>query len=194
MVLLISGSPKKKSNCNQLVEYIKDKLSKENIPSDILKLSEVKISPCLDCGGCRKQPTCKINDDYNQIIPLFEKAKIIVVASPVYFGNVTAQLKALFDRTVGLRRNGSPLEHKFGAGIAVGGSRNGGQEFTLMAIQNWLHIHGMFSFPDSKPYSHFGGILTAHSFDEAEKDSIGMETVNALINNILFINKNYSHA
>ena len=65
------------------------------------------------------------------------------MATPVYFGSVTAQVKTLFDRSVLLRRQGFQLKSKLGAGMAVGGSRNGGQEKTIQVVQDWMHIHGM---------------------------------------------------
>ncbi len=193
MILIISGSPKKNSNSNQLAEYLKNKYQKEKIEVNVIKLSDQIILPCIDCGACRNTLNCPRKDDFSNLLPLFQSAKIIIVISPVYFGNVPSQLKALFDRSVMLRRNSFLLEHKFGAGIVIGGSRNGGQEFTLSAIHNWFHIHGMFSFPDSKPSSHFGSILTARNPGEVFSDDLGMETVIGLTNNIDYLLTNYLH-
>ncbi len=112
-----------------------------------------------------------------EIYPLLEDADGIVVASPVYFGCMTAQLKALFDRTLMLRRQGFLLSGKVGGAIAVGGSRNGGQEKTVQAIHDWMHIHGMIVVGDN---SHFGGIVHV----PAESDEVGMQTVRDTIGKI----------
>ena len=55
------------------------------------------------------------------VLEALEKADGIIVASPVYFGNVTGQLKAVFDRTIPLRRQGNKLKDKIGCAITVGG-------------------------------------------------------------------------
>ena len=94
----------------------------------------------------------------------------IIVASPVYMGNYPAQLKALFDRSVLLRRKNFALKNKVGAALSVGGSRNGGQEKTIQSIHDWMHIHGMIIVGDD---AHFGGI----AWNPVEEDAVGMQTV-----------------
>ena len=187
MLLAISGSPKKKSNTTSVLNHLIHKCSEHQIPHHLIELAELNIKPCLDCGSCRNTLQCPINDDFNKLLQIFQKAKVIVLGSPVYFGSVTAQLKALMDRTVLLRRNTAILANKFGAGIAIGGSRNGGQELTLQTIHNWMFIHGMFVFSDATPTSHFGGALQGRGSEEALKDQIGMETVENLAKNIINI-------
>jgi multimeric flavodoxin WrbA len=93
-----------------------------------------------------------------------------VVASPVYFGSITGQLKTVFDRTIPFRRQGFKLKNKVGCGITVGGARNGGQEKAMEAIHAWMHIHGMIVVGDD---SHFGGIAVR----PASEDRIGKKTV-----------------
>jgi len=112
-----------------------------------------------------------------EIYPLLERADGIIVASPVYFGCMTAQLKALFDRTRVLRRQGFLLSGKVGGAIAVGGSRNGGQEKTLQAIHDWMHIQGMIVVGDN---NHFGGIVQV----PAESDEVGIQTVRDTVGKI----------
>ena len=112
-----------------------------------------------------------------KILAALEKADGIIVASPVYFGSITAQLKALFDRTIPLRRRGSLLKNKAGCALSVGGSRNGGQEKTLETVHAWMHIHGMIVVGDD---AHFGGIAVR----PAAEDRIGRKTVVASANKL----------
>jgi multimeric flavodoxin WrbA len=111
------------------------------------------------------------------VLDWLEKADGIIVASPVYFGCVTAQLKAVFDRTIPLRRQGFRLKDRIGCAIAVGGSRNGGQEKVLEAVHAWMHIHGMIVVGDN---SHFGGIAVR----PAAEDRVGRKTVAASANKL----------
>ena len=85
----------------------------------------------------------------NRIYEILESADGLIVSSPVYFGTLSGQLKMLFDRTLLLRRNGFLLKDKIGAALAVGASRNGGQEYTIWSIHAWMHIHGMIVVGDA---------------------------------------------
>jgi multimeric flavodoxin WrbA len=105
-----------------------------------------------------------------RILTALQKADGVIVASPVYFGCVSAQLKAVFDRTIPLRRQGLKLKDKVGCAISVGGARNGGQEKAIEAIHSWMHIQGMIVVGDD---SHFGGIAVR----PAAEDRIGRKTV-----------------
>jgi multimeric flavodoxin WrbA len=94
-ILLITSSPRKKSNstfiAQHIAEGIKGKIEKVNI-------CDYKINPCTGCDNCRKNFKCVINDDVKDIIKKVEMANIIIVASPIYFTGVPAQLKAFIDR------------------------------------------------------------------------------------------------
>jgi len=174
----ISGSPRKHQNSEQLVNTALGTAEDRGFEVDQIFLSEHTITPCTGCGGCADADgVCVIRDDMTALYALLEDADAIIVASPVYFGCMTAQLKALFDRTLPLRKRGFLLSGKIGGAIAVGGSRNGGQEKTIQAIHDWMHIHGMIVVGDN---SHFGGIVYA----PAESDIMGMQTVADTINKI----------
>jgi multimeric flavodoxin WrbA len=171
----ISGSPNIAGNNEKIIEMALDIANEQGYKTDKIFLSKLKISPCDDCGACRKGKICPIDDDMAQIYEKLEASDAIIVSSPVYFGSVTAQIKALFDRSILLRRNGFLLKGKVGGAIAVGGSRNGGQEFTINAIHSWMHIHGMIVVGDM---SHFGGI----ALKPVESDEVGLKTVKDTVN------------
>ena len=173
----ISGSPREHQNSEQLIETALGIADDRGFETDRIFVSECTIAPCTACDVCRDAKRCAIEDDMTRIYPTLEDADAIIVASPVYFGCMTAQLKALFDRTRPLRRHGFLLSGKVGGAIAVGGSRNGGQEKTIQAIHDWMHIHGMIVVGDN---NHFGGIVYA----PAESDITGMQTVADTINKI----------
>ncbi len=177
MILAISGSPREGSNTAGALRYVLEGCEGE---SKLVELAGLDVRPCNVCDVCKKQMECPIEDDFGGLVDDFLRAKVILVGSPVYFGGVTAQLKALMDRTLPFRRNGFLLENKFGCGVAVGGSRNGGQELTVQAIQAWMLIHGMNVFSDGRPTSHFGGILTAHKAGEVMGDEIGVKTLDGV--------------
>ncbi|AKB55524.1 iron-sulfur protein [Methanosarcina sp. A14] len=169
-ILGISGSPRKGKNCEKMILTALEIAKERGFETDTVFISNMEIAPCKVCGACVENDSCVIEDDMEEVYEKMRSADGIIVASPVYMGNYPAQLKALFDRSVLLRRNNLALKNKVGAALSVGGSRNGGQEKTIQSIHDWMHIHGMIVVGDN---SHFGGI----AWNPVEEDSIGMQTV-----------------
>lgn len=99
-VLILSGSPRKNGNSDILCdEFMKGALEKGNHVEKI-RVAEKNIDYCRACYGCRNTGTCVIKDDMSEIIEKMIEADVLVMASPVYFYSIDAQLKALIDRTV----------------------------------------------------------------------------------------------
>ncbi|MDK2893143.1 flavodoxin family protein [Methanohalophilus sp.] len=169
-VLGISGSPKSGGNTENMIEEALKIAQERGFETDHVYISENNIKPCTACGRCYDNDECSIKDDMTDVYDKLVEANAIIVASPVYFGSPTAQLKALLDRSVLHRRHNFRLANKIGAAMAVGGSRNGGQEKTIQVIHDWMHIHGMIVVGDG---GHFGGITRKPSADDNE----GMKTV-----------------
>lgn len=166
----ISGSPRKGGNCEKMIKTVLKAAENRGFETEEVLVSALKIAPCKACGACRERGSCIIEDDMETVNEKLAQADGIIVASPVYMGNYPAQLKALFDRSVILRRQDFALKNKVGAALTVGGSRNGGQEKTIQSIQDWMHIHSMIIVGDG---AHFGGI----TWNPAEEDEVGMKTV-----------------
>ena len=86
----------------------------------------------------------------------FVSANGIIAGSPVYFGTMSAELKDMFDRFVGLRREGG-MEGKIGAGFATSGHLTGGKETTILSILQAMLIYGMIIVGDPiKVGGHYG--------------------------------------
>jgi multimeric flavodoxin WrbA len=169
-ITCISGSPNAGGNNEKLLDIVIGLIRERGYETDAILLSKLNVQPCTDCSVCKKAKECPIDDDMSGILDKLETSDAFIITSPVFFGCMTAQLKALLDRTIVLRRNGFLLKGKPGAALAVGGSRNGGQELTIQAIQSWMHIHGMIVVGDG---AHFGGIATK----PVETDDVGLKTV-----------------
>jgi len=169
-ILGISGSPRRGQNCEKMIGVALELAKERGFETDTVFLSNNNIAPCKACGACREKDFCVIDDDMEEVYEKMRAADGIIVAAPVYMGNYPAQLKALFDRSVLLRRKDFALKDKVGAALSVGGSRNGGQEKTIQSVHDWMHIHGMIVVGDN---AHFGGI----TWNPAEEDAVGMQTV-----------------
>lgn len=133
-ILHISGSPRKQSNTDCLLNCILNQTGGE-----FIKLTDYSIDPCSSCWACLKNGSCPINDDMsNVLIPKILVADVLVIGTPVYFNNVTAQLKSFIDRTWSIRGR---LRNKIGATVVVG--RKYGAEGAITAVNSFFLKHEM---------------------------------------------------
>jgi multimeric flavodoxin WrbA len=100
--LTIWGSPRRGGNSEILLEAFNEGAREGGAEVERLALRELKISPCLEIYHCFKDGTCPIKDD---MLPLYDKllqADVVALASPIFFYSLSAQAKALVDRTQAL--------------------------------------------------------------------------------------------
>ena len=99
-VLILSGSPRRNGNSDSLCdEFFRGAEDAGNQVEKIF-IRDKKIGYCNACYGCRKTGKCVIKDDMAEILEKMHWADVIVMASPVYFYSIDAQMKALIDRTL----------------------------------------------------------------------------------------------
>lgn len=184
-IIGISTSPRKNKSTHFLLEQCLNevKFTAEaaggNIDVELIDLSPLKFHGCISCDTCKKSMSCSQQDDFQPLIPKLADPKVagIIVATPVYMGSMSSQAKAFLDRTVLFRRNGFMFKNKLGGVIAVGGSRNGGQELTIQAVHAAMMIHDMIIVGDG---DHFGGAAWANHPDGYEGDTTGIATAKNL--------------
>ena len=129
-VLGIAGSPRRGGNTDLLLaEVLKGAASKGAEVKTII-LNDLKITPCQHCDACLEAGNCKIQDDMQMIYRELEEADRIVLASPIQFMSVTAQMKAMIDRCQALwarkyvlKRPPLGSKERKGLLIAVGGMK-----------------------------------------------------------------------
>ncbi len=97
-ILGIVGSKRKKGNTSSLVLKALESAKGDGVETDVIFLGDYSIKGCTGCEGCRDTYKCVINDDMQKIYPLLLEADGIILGSPTYFYNVTADVKAFIDR------------------------------------------------------------------------------------------------
>lgn len=99
-ILGLQGSPRKKGNTDFFLSTFLAAAEKQGAETEKVYVPGKNIQPCKGCGYCEKKGFCIIKDDdmKSGIYPLLRKADIVVAATPIYFYNTPAQLKALIDR------------------------------------------------------------------------------------------------
>ena len=173
-ILGINGSPRK-ANTDILLNEAMDSVTAEDVDTEIISLRKLDIRFCIGCFKCFDKNDnefgCQINRDaMDEIIPKLKSCHGLLLASPVYFGQVTAQMKAFMDRTEPLLRYAqspwrSSLKNKIGAGLVIGGNRHGGQETTLQSIHHFFFIHDMVvvgTGSEDRPGCYLGAAATTH--------------------------------
>jgi len=100
----LQGSPLKKGSTDYLLTRFMEAIEARGARVKIIDVPRKNIRPCRGCGFCEKKGYCVIDDDdmAGEIYGLLREAEIVVAASPVFFYSVTAQLKALIDRSQAL--------------------------------------------------------------------------------------------
>lgn len=168
-VLYISGSPRKGSNTDYLLD-----LMLSSTGGQFVKLADYQIEPCQSCWACQRLGECAVEDDMRRVlVSMLLAAEAIVLGSPVYFNNVSAQLKAFMDRSWSIRGR---LRNKIGGALVVG--RRYGAESAITAIHAFFLKHEMI--PANRGVS---GI--AFDRGDVEQDSEAMEAAKRLAERIL---------
>ncbi|HOV22514.1 MAG TPA: flavodoxin family protein [Candidatus Ratteibacteria bacterium] len=97
-VLGICGSPRRHGNSELLLDMFLKHVEKEEIKTKKFILNQMRFVACQECENVRNDGRCKIEDDMQKIYPEVENADVIVVASPIFFGSLSAQTKMMIDR------------------------------------------------------------------------------------------------
>ena len=180
-VLGINGSPHKNGNTAYALRYALSLLEEAGVETEYVALAEKEIHSCQGCFSCRSGE-CAHDDDMRSILDAMRRCDCLLLASPVYMGLVSGQMKTMMDRTVLLRvRERFELSGKVGAGIACGGFRNGGQELTLQCMHTFFLQQDMYAIADGPRFSHSGATIVG----EAEEDEVGLQTIRNMANKIV---------
>ncbi len=144
-IIALNGSHNEDGNCQFLINTILNDCKAMGAEIETINIYEAvmdsKTPFCTLCaskceGACYKGT--KLEKAFEKIV----KADAVIMASPVYFGNVTGQLKAFWDKTRGYRATKSFVGKPIGF-VTCGASRFGGQEETIRAMQTMALVHGM---------------------------------------------------
>ncbi len=99
LVLGFQGSPRKKGNTSFLLSTFMQTAESLGAQTRIIEVTQKNIIPCKEYVVCEKKGFCPIDDDIKtEIYPLIRQAEVVVLATPIFFFNMTAQLKAVVDR------------------------------------------------------------------------------------------------
>ncbi|HPW72517.1 MAG: flavodoxin family protein [Methanothrix sp.] len=178
MILGISGSPRKMAT-EHILGVALSMLEERGYETQLFTMRGKSISPCRHCDYCLKNKECIVKDDMYKLYPLIREAEGYVLATPVYNGSMSAQMKIAIDRTrATLAADPRSLRRKPGMAIAVGGDRMGGQELALQQIHAFYVLNGMIPVSGGFFGANLGATFWSHdTLEEAKKDDEGFRSL-----------------
>jgi multimeric flavodoxin WrbA len=143
IVVGVCGSPRKQAT-EHVLEQALDILGEKGFETRLWTVRGRQIDYCTHCDYCLANKACVIQDDIQELYVLLNQAKGIIMASPVYNGGVSAQIKTIMDRSrAAVASDKNFFKGKIGMGIVVGGDRAGGQELALTQIHTFYILNGI---------------------------------------------------
>ena len=185
-VIAFNGSARKDGNTAILINQVFSELEKQDIETEMIQLSGQKIRGCIACYKCfeNKDQRCSVkNDIVNDCIEKMLQADGVILASPTYFADVSAELKALIDRA-GLvaKANGDMFRRKVGAAVVA--VRRGGSIHAFDSMNHFFLISQMII-----PGSCYWNMAFGLEIGDVGKDEEGLQTMWTLGQNIAWLLK-----
>lgn len=140
-VIGISGSPIKNSNTDRVIQSV---LANTNLKTEFVKLSNLKVQPCIACLGCTKDNICKVSDDFQELAGKVKTADALVVGGYPPYGSIDAFTKAFLERLFSLRHQNGYNRGKFAVTVVTGIGRGApGLEEASNQLNHALTLEGM---------------------------------------------------
>ena len=152
-VLGIVCSPRKGGNTEILVGEALAAAREAGVETELFLVADKNIAPCDGCGACEENNICKIKDDMQELYQKLLEADGIIFGTPVYFSNVSAQAKAIIDRTYSLRRGRKLRDKVVGAIVTVrrvGGAQTRSLLYSFFIAQRMIVAGGAIGYGRDK--------------------------------------------
>jgi multimeric flavodoxin WrbA len=185
-VLGINGSSRKDGNTAIMMRKMFQVLEEEGVECEIVQLAGATIRGCQACDSCLRNMDGKCvidNDIVNEVVRKMASSDGVILGSPVYFSNVTPEMKALIDR-VGrvVRVNGYMLKRKVGASIVA--VRRAGALPAFNDMNYFFFVEQMIV-----PGSTYWNLCIGRDIGDVEEDEEGMRTMVDLARNMAWLLK-----
>ena len=185
-VVAFNGSARKDGNTAIMIKHVFKELEKEGIQTELVQLAGEKVQGCIACYKCSsaKNKRCAVTDDIvNECIEKMEQAEGIILGSPTYFADCTAQIKALIERAGFVSRaNGEMFKRKIGAAVVA--VRRSGAIHAFDTLNHFFTIGQMITVGSS-----YWNIGLGREIGEVEKDEEGLLTMSILGKNMAWLIK-----
>lgn len=142
-IVAVNGSPHAGiGNTSMMIEMLRPALTAEGLALEVINLCDHEVDYCIGCGVCMEKSRCWIRDDHAGIVERLLAADGVILASPVYFFSVTAQMKTFVDRSLALGHKPRPT---WKPGLTVSVSAGCGETQVAEYLGHLLRVYGAFS-------------------------------------------------
>lgn len=183
-VVAFNGSARKGGNTAKLLEIALGRVTAAGGETELVELSGQNLSGCIACYKCfeKKNQRCAVKDDrMNEYIEKMLDADAILLGSPTYFADVTANMKALIERCgMVSRANGDMFQRKLGASVVA--ARRGGASHVFSSL-NYFFLIGQMIVVGSSYWNIGMGQKPGDVLNDAE----GVKTMEVLGDNIAWL-------
>lgn len=180
-VLLINGSPKEKGCTYTGLCEVAKALEADGIETEIFHIGREAIAGCKACGACAKLGRCVIDDKVNELGARLDEFDGLVVGSPVYYSNVSGQIRSFLDRLFysggGRKLAGKPA-------CAIVSCRRGGASASFDEINKYFTISNMPIVA-----SNYWNQIHGNTPEDVMKDEEGLQTLRILGHNMAWMLK-----
>jgi multimeric flavodoxin WrbA len=183
-VVAFNGSPHKDGNTSILINLVLEELKKEGIETETVQVGGKKIRGCVACYKCMKNldRRCAVDDDIlNECIERMLAADGILLGSPTYFTDVTAEMKALIDRA-GMVGTANGYMYKRKVGAAVVAVRRAGSTHAFDTMNHLFTYHQMIV-----PGSSYWNMGIGMTPGQVNQDEEGVRTMQVLGQNMAWL-------
>lgn len=185
-VLGINSSARKDGNTAILMGEVFEALNKEGIETEMIQLSGKIIEPCKACWACGGRRNCvHKKDQFQDIFEKMMQADGIILGSPVYTANISANMQALLERAsvvTDMNRKENLFQYKVGAAITA--ARRGGALNALDAMNHFFMLQNMFIVGSTYWPMAYGQMP-----GDVQKDEEGLATMSNLGQNMAYLLK-----
>jgi len=171
-IQIFIGSPRKKGNTNILSDILISKIDTDRFHIEKVYLSDHKISPCVDCRGCKKNDLiCIVKDDMNSLYEQIDHADVLIFGSPIYWFGPSGIMKNFLDRFRPYYGN-KKLLNKEAALLLPAGTGAEDCDLTIELFKRSFEALGI----------NFLGAMTAKAYDvgEVNKDTNALSNIDQL--------------
>jgi len=185
-VVAFNGSSRKDGNTAILLNLVLDELKKEGIETELIQLAGETLAGCIACYKCaenKDQKCVVVSDRVNECITKMQQAHGILLGSPTYISDMTANMKALIERsTIVSRNNGDMFKQKVGAAVIA--VRRAGSTHVLSSMNYFFLINQMII-----PGSSYWNMGIGRNPGEVRDDAEGIQTMKTLGQNMAWLLK-----
>lgn len=185
-VVAVNGSARKDGNTAIIIRRIFGVLENHGIETELIQLAGHNIGGCRACYACRKNKDgkCVITGDIvNETVAKMAAADGMILGSPVYFADISANLKALIERAGYIARaNDYLFKHK--AAAAVTAVRRGGAIHAFDTMNHFFQVNQMFLAGST-----YWNMVIGREIGEVESDAEGLDNVQNLGENMVLLLK-----